>query len=185
MCSDVFSNLAVLFRPFFFSSLIFLYYHGTFFCIIISHFSVLSWHIFLYYGIFFCIITTHFSMLNSTIIILLIWEFFTPALPDVFPQESVRKCLQDSSQYSDPSQQCYCLDGICSSSYFQVLQSYLPILWWLVPVPIIYLFTPWEFFTSALADCLSLESEWNTSSQYSGRSQQCYSLDGLDSSSDF
>ena len=47
-----------------------------------------------------------------------------------------------------------------------------------------------EFFTSALADGLSLEFEWqqvssslHDSTQYSGRSQQCCSLDGLHSSS--
>ena len=46
------------------------------------------------------------------------------------------------------------------------------------------LFTPLEFFTSALADSLSLEFVWQQvssslqdSSQYSGRSQQCCSLD--------
>ena len=43
-----------------------------------------------------------------------------------------------------------------------------------------------EFFTSALADCFSLEFKWQhvssslqDSPQYSGRSQQCSSLDGL------
>ena len=43
-----------------------------------------------------------------------------------------------------------------------------------------------EFFTSVLADSLSLEFEWlhvssslQDSSQYSGRSQQCCNLDGL------
>ena len=56
---------------------------------------------------------------------------------------------------------------------------------------IIIIFTPWEFFTSALADGLSLESEWQVfsclqdSSQYFGWSHQCYSLDGLHSSSIF
>ena len=54
---------------------------------------------------------------------------------------------------------------------------------------IIIIFTHREFFTSAFADGLSLESEWQVSSsiqdssQYSGRSQQCCSLDGLHSSS--
>ena len=49
-----------------------------------------------------------------------------------------------------------------------------------------------EFFTSALADGLSLEFEWQQVSsslqdfsQYSGLSQQCCSLDGLQPSSDF
>ena len=53
-------------------------------------------------------------------------------------------------------------------------------------------FTPWEFFTSALPDGLSLESEWQQvtssfqdSSQYSGWSQQCYSLDCLHLSYNF
>ena len=52
----------------------------------------------------------------------------------------------------------------------------------------------WEifFFTKALADGFSLELEWQKvssslqdSSQYSGRSQQCYSVKGLGSFSDF
>ena len=49
-----------------------------------------------------------------------------------------------------------------------------------------YYFTPWEFFTSALADGFPLEFEWHQvfsslldSSQYSGQSQQCCSLDSL------
>ena len=53
-------------------------------------------------------------------------------------------------------------------------------------------FTPWEFFTSVLSDCLSLESEWpqvssslQNSSQCFGWSQQCCSLDCLHSSSYF
>ena len=48
------------------------------------------------------------------------------------------------------------------------------------------------YFTSALVDGLSLEFEWQQvssslpeSSQYSGRYQQCYSLDSLHSSSYF
>ena len=48
------------------------------------------------------------------------------------------------------------------------------------------------FFTSALADGLPLEFEWQqvssnlqVSSQYSGRSQYCCSLDGLHSSTNF
>ena len=55
---------------------------------------------------------------------------------------------------------------------------------------IIIIVTSLEFFTSALADGLSLEFEWQQvssslqdSSQYSGRPQQCCSLDGLHSSS--
>ena len=49
-----------------------------------------------------------------------------------------------------------------------------------------------DFFISAFADGLSLEFEWQQvsssiqdSSQYSDRSQQCCSLDGLHSSSNF
>ena len=56
---------------------------------------------------------------------------------------------------------------------------------------IVIIFLIWEFFTSALADGLSLESEWQQvssglkdSPQYFGRSQQYRSLDGLCSSSD-
>ena len=52
-----------------------------------------------------------------------------------------------------------------------------------------YYYTPGEFFKPALADGLSLESEWQQissglrdSSQYS---QQCFNQDGFDSSSDF
>ena len=47
----------------------------------------------------------------------------------------------------------------------------------------------WEFFPSALTDGFPLESEWQQvpsslqdSSRYSGRSQQCYSLDDVHSS---
>ena len=54
------------------------------------------------------------------------------------------------------------------------------------------LFTPLEFFISALADGLPLEFEWqqvfssnSDSSQYSSRSQKCSSLDGLHSSANF
>ena len=49
-----------------------------------------------------------------------------------------------------------------------------------------------DFFTSALAEGLSLEFEWQQvssslldSSQYSGRSQLCSRLDGLHSSTNF
>ena len=59
------------------------------------------------------------------IIILHFWEFFT-TLADSFSLESewqqVSSSFQDSSQYSDRSQQCCSLDGIISSSYLQVLQ---------------------------------------------------------------
>ena len=54
------------------------------------------------------------------------------------------------------------------------------------------LFTPLEFFTSALADSLSQGFEWQRvssslqdSSKYSDRSEQCCSLDGLHSSFKF
>ena len=59
-------------------------------------------------------------------IILLFWEFFTPAFADGFQLESegqqVSSNLQDSSQYSGQSQHCCTLDGLHSSSYLQVLQ---------------------------------------------------------------
>ena len=61
------------------------------------------------------------------IIILLIWEFFPPALADCLPLEfewqHVSSSLQDSSQYSGRSQQCCSVDRFLSSSYFQILQS--------------------------------------------------------------
>ena len=48
----------------------------------------------------------------------------------------------------------------------------------MIIIELLLLFTPLEFFTSVLADCLSLEFEWQQvssslqgSSQYSGRSQ--------------
>ena len=54
-----------------------------------------------------------------------------------------------------------------------------------------YYYTHLEFFTPALVDGFSLESEWlqvssvvQDSSQYSGLSQQCLSLDGFGFSSD-
>ena len=57
---------------------------------------------------------------------------------------------------------------------------------------IIIIIIPLVFFTLALADGLSLEFEWQQvssslqdSSQYSGHSQKCCSLDGLHSSSNF
>ena len=60
------------------------------------------------------------------IIILLIWEFFTPKLADDFPLETeweqVSSSFQISSQYSVQSQQCYRLDGLHWSSNFLVLQ---------------------------------------------------------------
>ena len=63
---------------------------------------------------------------------------------------------------------------------------------WVVDIPLvrkvksIIILTPWEFFTSVLADGLSLETEWQQvssslqdSSQYSCRSQQYCCLDCL------
>ena len=54
------------------------------------------------------------------------------------------------------------------------------------------LLSSWEFFTASLADGFWMESKWQQvksshqdSSQYSGRSQQCYRLDGLRLSSYF
>ena len=53
-------------------------------------------------------------------------------------------------------------------------------------------FTPCEFFTPALADGLSLESEWQQvspglqdPSKYSGWAYQCFNLNGVGSSYDF
>ena len=55
---------------------------------------------------------------------------------------------------------------------------------------IMIIITPWKFFTSANADGLSQEFEWQEissslldSSKYSGRYKKCRSLDGLHSSS--
>ena len=57
---------------------------------------------------------------------------------------------------------------------------------------IIIIIISWKFFTSTLADGFSLEFEWKQVSpslqdysQYSGRSQQCCSLHGLDSTCSF
>ena len=58
---------------------------------------------------------------------LLFGEFFTPALADSFSLEferqQVSSNLQYTSQYYGRSQQCNSLDGLHSSSYFQLLQS--------------------------------------------------------------
>ena len=61
---------------------------------------------------------------------------------------------------------------------------------WLLLSLLILIFTHWSFFTSELADGLSLEFEWlqvspnlQDPSQYSGRSQKCFNLDGLHPSS--
>ena len=76
---------------------------------------------------------------------------------------------------------------IATSTILQVL--FLRITSTTTTIIIIWSF---RFFTSTLADGLSLEFEWQQvsssiqdSSQYSGRSQQCYSLDGPHSSSNF
>ena len=64
---------------------------------------------------------------------LLLFDFFTPVLADVFSLEfewqQVFSSLHDSSQYSGRSQQCCSLDVPHSSFYFHVLQSFLSILW--------------------------------------------------------
>ena len=64
--------------------------------------------------------------------------------------------------------------------------------WWLFTNDYYFFFTPWEFSTSVLADGLSPESErqqffssFQHSSWYSGRSEQCCSLDSLHSFSCF
>ena len=66
-------------------------------------------------------------ILKSFYNITIIYSYFTPVLADCLSRESERKQvfsnLQDSSQYSGPSQECFSLDGLHSSSYFQVLQS--------------------------------------------------------------
>ena len=67
-----------------------------------------------------------FSLLES-LLLFTPWEFFSLALADDFSLEfkwqQVSSSLQDSSQYSGRSQQCCSLDGLHSSSYFQILQS--------------------------------------------------------------
>ena len=70
-------------------------------------------------------------------------------------------------------------------------QTYLEKSKGLLLLLLLLLFT-WAFFTSILTDGFSLEFEWQQvssglqdSSQYSGRSQKCCSLDGLHSSSNF
>ena len=59
------------------------------------------------------------SLRKSFIIIFPFGEFFTQALADGFSHESewqqVSSSLQNSSQYSSQSQQCYSLDGLHSS----------------------------------------------------------------------
>ena len=92
------------------------------------------------------------SVFRPIIIIILISEFFTPAIADGFLQEpewqEISWSLLDSSQYSGR-----------------------------LLLLLLLLFTPLEFFTSVLADGFSQEFEWQQvssslqdSSQYSGRS---------------
>ena len=61
------------------------------------------------------------------ILLLLCWEFFTPVLANgfslEFEQQLVSSSLHNFSPYSDRSQLSCSLDGLHSSSYFQVLQS--------------------------------------------------------------
>ena len=73
--------------------------------------------------------------------------------------------------------------------YFTSFEFFTPVLLLLL---LLLLFTPLEFFTSALADGFSLESEeqqvslgLQVSSQDSGRSQQCCHLDSLYPSANF
>ena len=60
------------------------------------------------------------------------WEFFMSALADdlslEFEWQQVSSSLQNSSQYSGRCRQCCGLDGIHSSSYFQVTQSNLLVI---------------------------------------------------------
>ena len=83
-------------------------------------------------------------------------EFFASVLANGFSLESAwqqfSSGLQDSSRDSGRSQQCCHLDSLYPSANFQLL------------------FTPREFFTSALADGLSLEFEWQ---QVSSSLQNC------------
>ena len=63
-------------------------------------------------------------------IILLLWEFFTPAdgLLLEFEWQNVSSSFLDSSQYSDRFQQCCSLDGLYLSSDFEVFSSLLGLL---------------------------------------------------------
>ena len=55
------------------------------------------------------------------LLLLLLWEFFTPALIDDFPLES--EWQQVSTPYFGRFQKVSSLDGLLSSSYFQFLLS--------------------------------------------------------------
>ena len=71
-------------------------------------------------------------------------KVFTPALADGFPLESkwqqIWSSSLDFSQYFGRSQQCCSLNGLHSSSYFQVLQSLY--LWWLYQAHQLQLVSP-------------------------------------------
>ena len=112
-----------------------------------------------------------------------------------FEWRQVSSRLQDPSEYSRRSQQCCGLDVFDFSSVIQ----FLPFLFqaFLVSSSSSYYYYCYfihlrVFFTPALADGFPLECEWQQvfsslqdSPQYSGRSQQCCSLEGLHSSSYF
>ena len=79
-----------------------------------------------------------------------------------------------------------------SHSFFNSLARSMNLSFFLLSFNYTLLLLLLEFFTSAYADGLLLEFEWqqvssslHDSSQYSGRSQQCCSLDGLPMSSNF
>ena len=78
------------------------------------------------------------------------------------------------------------------SRFFFLIFSFISICMRVTASIVIIIVTPWEFFTTALADNLSLESAWQQvssslqdSSQYSGRSQWCSSFECFDLSSYF
>ena len=57
------------------------------------------------------------------IIIILVFANFSPHRSLKSYWQQISTALQDSSQYSDRSQQCCSLDGLDSSSDFQLFQS--------------------------------------------------------------
>ena len=139
---------------------------GEYLKIIIVHEVVLSIHI------------------TLVIFILVIWEFFTPALSDGFPLGSVWQqvfsSLQDSSKYSSRTQQCYSLDGLSLDHLFPNPSVLVTILWWLYRVCQLQSLSPslhvCAFFTPALAYDVSREFKWQQVfsslkyfSQYSGQ----------------
>ena len=66
------------------------------------------------------------SFVSSLILLLLLLEFITALADGIlleFEWQQVSSSPQDSSQYSGRSQQCCSLDGLHSSSNFQILQS--------------------------------------------------------------